>query len=421
MTDTFDVVVVGSGPAGCAAATLLGRDGLKVALLEAHRDVDYYKRLCTHSMRSSALPTLRRLGLDRALEERGAVRQHESIWTRDGWICEVRPNWLPSHGYNISRRVMDPILRTTAAAVPGVELMLAARVTDLTFGRNGRVDGVVASVDGSTRRMGAKLVIGADGYSSKVAQLGSLQGKSSPNNRFVYFAEYRHVGLPRSYTTAMWLIGRDAAYVFCNEDGVTLLAAVPAKERLPEFRHDREAALLKMMMNLADGPDLARAERVSNVVGTPDYPFVTRKRIVVPGVALIGDAAMVGDPLWGTGCGWAFQTAEWLCDAVAVALRDGSACDIDTAARRYQRQHKRRLLLHQFVNTESARKLTLNPLERLVFAGATWDVQVAEQLVAVGSRNRSPLAFLSPELLVRAAVARRRSRSVPSPASALAD
>ena len=72
MTDTFDVVLVGSGPAGCAAAILLGREGLKVALLEAHRDASYYKRLCTHSMRSSMLPTLRRLGLDELLEERSA-------------------------------------------------------------------------------------------------------------------------------------------------------------------------------------------------------------------------------------------------------------------------------------------------------------------------------------------------------------
>jgi 2-polyprenyl-6-methoxyphenol hydroxylase-like FAD-dependent oxidoreductase len=166
--------------AGCAAAMLLGREGLKVALLEAHRDVNHYKRLCTHSMRTSVLPTLRRLGLDEVFEDRGAVRQHEDTWTQYGWIRGVRPDWLPSHGYNVSRRVMDPIMRTTAAAVPGVELMLGARVTDLTFDRSGRVDGVVASIDGSTRRIGAKLVVGADGFSSKVAQLASLPGRSSP-------------------------------------------------------------------------------------------------------------------------------------------------------------------------------------------------------------------------------------------------
>ena len=410
MTDTFDVVLVGAGPAGCAAAMLLGREGLSVALLEAHRDANYYKRLCTHSMRSSVLPTLRRLGLDELLDERGAVRQHESVWTKYGWVRGAHPNWLPSHGYNVSRRVMDPLMRTAASTTPGVDLMLGARLTDLTFGRTGRVDGVLADINGSARRIGAKLVIGADGYSSKVAQLASLPAKSWPNNRFVYFAEYRNVVVPPWCTTAMWLMGRDAAYVFCNEDGVTLLAAVPAKEHLPEFRQDPEAALLKMMLNLADGPDLTRAERVSSVIGTTDYPFITRKHIVAPGVALIGDAAMVGDPLWGTGCGWAIQTAEWLCDAVTMALRDGTSGDVDSGARSYQRKHKRQLLLHQFINMESARKLKLNPLERLLFAGAVWDGKVAEHVVAVGSRNRSPLTFFSPPLLVRAATAQRRSR-----------
>ena len=414
MTDTFDVVLVGSGPAGCAAAMLLGREGLKVALLESHRDVNHYKRLCTHSMRSSVLPVLRRLGLDQLLEEQGAVRQHESLWPPYGWVREVRPEWLPAHGYNVSRRVLDPMMRTAAATTSGVELILGARVTDLTFDPNGRVDGVVADINGSAHPVGAKLIIGADGYSSKVAQLASLRGKFAPNNRFLYFAEYRNVTVPPWCTTAMWLHGRDAAYVFCNEDGVTLLAAVPAKEHLPEFRQDPEAALLGMMMNLADGPDLTRAERVSNVIGTTDYPFINRKRIVRPGVALVGDAALVGDPLWGTGCGWAIQTAEWLCDAVTIALQDGTIDDIDSGCRRYQRQHKRRLLPHQFLNMESARKLTLNPLERLLFAGATRDAKVAEQVVAVGSRNRSPLAFASPSLLIRAATAQRRSSLVPA-------
>jgi hypothetical protein len=64
---------------------------------------------------------------------------------------------------------------------------------------------------------------------------------------------------------------------------------------------------------------------------------------------------------------------------------------------------------------ESARKLRLNPLERLLFAGAARDEKVAEQVVAVGSRNRSPLAFFAPPLLARAAIARRRSRRVPTP------
>ena len=88
MDHSVDVVVVGSGPAGCTAAILLGRAGLSVALLEAHKDPAHYKGLCTHSIRSATLPTLKRLGLDEVMDGLGAVRHHENGWTKRGWIHE---------------------------------------------------------------------------------------------------------------------------------------------------------------------------------------------------------------------------------------------------------------------------------------------------------------------------------------------
>jgi flavin-dependent dehydrogenase len=66
--------------------------------------------------------------------------------------------------------------------------------------------------------------------------------------------------------------------------------------------------MLKMVA--ADAPDLTRTELVADVIGTIDCPLITRERIVTSGVALIGDAARVSDPLWGIGCGWAFRTAK---------------------------------------------------------------------------------------------------------------
>lgn len=413
--DAFDVVVVGSGPAGCSAAILLGRRGLRVALLEAHRNENHYKRLCTHSIRSSALPTLRRLGLDEVLEQRGAVRSHDHAWTRHGWILQTPAGEGPGHGYNVSRQLLDPLLRATAAGTSGVELMLGSRVTELTFDQDGRVNGVVADIDGSMRRIGARLVVGADGHSSKVARLASLPGKLWRNDRFIYFAKYRNVELPAGCTTALWLLEPDAAYVFRNDEGVTLLAAMPAKDRLPAFRQNRDAAIVKFCTDLPGGPDLVAAQRVSDVIGTTDYPSITRKRIVAPGVALIGDAAMVGDPLWGTGCGWALQSAEWLCDAVAERLLYGTPRSVDAAARRYQSRHRRSLLLHQFMNIDFSRKRRLNPVQRLLYAGAARDPKVADRLMAVGSRNRSPLVLASPALLIRAAIAQLRSESFPTP------
>jgi 2-polyprenyl-6-methoxyphenol hydroxylase-like FAD-dependent oxidoreductase len=400
-------VVVGSGPAGSAAAALLGQQGLRVALLEAHRDPGHYKRLCTHYIQSSALPVLQRLGLDTALEAAGAVPNGLHMWTRYGWIHEPPTDHRPAHGYNVRRQTLDPLMRAAAADTAGVDLLLGAKVTGLSRDQQGRVDGVLARVDGQQQRIGARLVVGADGKASRVAESAGLTPKESPNGRFGYFAQYRGISLPAGHAVQMWQRPPDAAYLFANEDGVTVVAAMPGKQRLGDFADDRERALLACFEGFPDVPDLSRAERVSDIVGTQDYPSLTRRRVAGPGVALLGDAAMVGDPLWGVGCGFALQSAGWLADAAAEALATGDDASLDRATRAYGRTHRRRLGLHQAMLVDASSGRDFNALERLLYAGAARDPKVAERVTRYGSRNASPLTLFSPTLLVRAAAARR--------------
>jgi flavin-dependent dehydrogenase len=408
MNRTVDVVVVGSGPAGCTAAILLGRLGLTVALLEAHRNPDHYKRLCTHSIRSSATPTLRRLGLDATMDGLDAVHHRENAWSKRGWFHERAE---AEHGFNIRRITLDPVLRAVAAETPGVELVLGAKVRELTSGVEGRITGVVTEIDGGRRHFGSRMVVGADGYRSTVAALADLPGKISANERFAYQAGYLNVGMPAGWTGAGWLQEPDVNlnYVFCNNDGLAMLAVFHLKSGLADFKRDREGALLRSFASLTDGPDLSRAKRVTDVIGTTDYPSITRRRIVRPGVALVGDAAMVGDPIWGTGCGWAFQGAEWLVDAIVDALRAGSDDEVDAAAGQYQRRHRRNLLPHQLVNVDFSRRTRLNPLMKLAYGAAPHDQKVADRLTAVATRNSSPLTLFDPILLTRAAIVARKA------------
>ncbi|WP_411111103.1 NAD(P)/FAD-dependent oxidoreductase [Streptomyces sp. c-19] len=67
----YDVVISAAGLAGCAAAILLARRGVRVALLERRSDPGAYKVLCTHSLTANAYPVLDELGLVPALEKAG--------------------------------------------------------------------------------------------------------------------------------------------------------------------------------------------------------------------------------------------------------------------------------------------------------------------------------------------------------------
>lgn len=137
-----------------------------------------------------------------------------------------------------------------------------------------------------------------------------------------------------------------------------------------------------------------------------NYPGQLR-RPAGDGVALVGDAAIVADYLWGVGCGWALQTAEWLVDATATPLLRGR--DVRAAARRYSWTLRRRLGPHYMLIADYASGRPFNALERLLYPAATVDERVAQVFGRVGSRLSSPARLLSPPMLYRMVRARRRA------------
>jgi flavin-dependent dehydrogenase len=198
----------------------------------------------------------------------------------------------------------------------------------------------------------------------------------------------------------MWFLEPDVAYAFPNDDGVTVLAAMPGRDKLDTWKADTEGSMRQLFDALPEAPSLGTATRVSPYIGMLEMPNVTR-RAARPGLALIGDAALAADPLWGVGCGWALQSAEWLVDHVASSL--GTADALDDALERYRRRHGRELSGHEFLISDYATGRAFNPIEKLMFSAAARDPACADHLVAFGSRNIGVAAFLAPSAIARAA------------------
>jgi flavin-dependent dehydrogenase len=391
----FDVAIAGASIAGCTAARLFALAGARVALVERRPDPAAYKVACTHQIQSSAVPTIERLGLAPLLEQAGAVRSRAAAWTPyGGWLRF--PADAP-RGYGITRRSLDPIVRELAVETAGVEYFPGQTVVRL-LGDRGRAEGVeVESPDHKRRALRAKLTVAADGRDSTIARLARVPARVRPHNRFVYFAYWHGVRSPKT-EARVWMLDPDAAAVFPNEDDVTLIAAVAHNARLPEFRADLEAAYGRMVGELPDGPDLAGAERVSKLIGNLDIPNKMRPA-ARPGVAFVGDAALATDPLFGVGCGWAFQSAEWLVEETRSALLDDG--DLDLALERYRRAFRRRLGPHhmQIADYSTGRPMRLN--ERIIFRAAAKDPVVAAAVEEVATRRSTILRLLDPRFVSR--------------------
>ena len=166
LQNKYDVVVVGGGPAGSMAAWEAAKGGVSVCMLEKDRDIGYPVR---------------------GGEAAGESGLSQFVEIEDSWIAEkitsvklVSPNltsvdidFAAETGYILNRRIFDYDLSRYAANA-GAEVYTKAYVKNV-LANNGEVNGVVLDYLGEEKQIQAKIVIGADGLTSRVGRWAGLK------------------------------------------------------------------------------------------------------------------------------------------------------------------------------------------------------------------------------------------------------
>jgi len=403
----YDVAIVGASLAGSAAAIMLARSGARVALVEKSPDPQAYKKICTHYVQSSGVPTLERLGLIEPMMQAGALRSRIRVWTRWGTIEPPPGDDIPS-GINLRRRLLDPMIRQTAAGTPGVDLMMGHTVDELLRAGE-QVCGVRASdTHGQTGELRARLVVGADGRDSRIAKLAQVKTRTAPHGRIAYGGYYEGPPYAGHPCPTLWLMDPNMVGAFPTDGGLTFYAVMPTKEHLPDFKADPRAALEKMVSSVPGAPPILASRLVEPVQGKIDMTNVIHTP-TAPGLALVGDAAGAVDPLWGVGCGFALQSSEWLADSVAPAL--AGAEPLERGLKRYKRRHARGLGGHTKTILDYATGRKLGGGEKVFFSAASYDERTARVFEAFGSRNIGPVRMLATGIPLAMVATARRSIS----------
>lgn len=307
MSNRVDVLVIGGGPAGLAAAIAARQKGFRVTVADgAAPPID---KTCGEGMMPASLAALNTLGVTVAPHEGFRFRgirfvQHPSSAGSPACASDPAP---PSavitsdfpHGFGIGLR--RPLLHeklVVRAEQCGVQLLWKSPVTAMdTHG---------ATVNG--RFFPARWIVAADGQGSRVRKWSGLEKARSTAQRFANRRHYRVT----PWTDFMEIYWSGLVQAYVTPIAAQEVCVVLIGDHLQQVGFDRALRELPQLRDHLRGAELASRERGAVTISR------SLKNVQRANVALIGDASGSVDAITGEGLRLGFHQAFALADALAA-------------------------------------------------------------------------------------------------------
>ena len=330
-----EVIVVGAGPAGAMAATILAQKGRDVLLLD--KEAFPRDKTCGDAVPSGAIEKMWKYGMKDKVET--AVARGEFYPLSGLMLVSPKGHELHAHftdgsngaqygaaSYVAPRMYFDHVIQRQAVE-SGAEFCQGQVKEPIV--EDGKVVGVRARINGSVEEFRAKMVIGADGVTSTITR--NLRPKSNQ-----HMDQHRAVAI-RAYLDDIEEIPGEVEFYMYDEilPGYAWIfplgndkANIGLGMRLDNFRKHK-LNLEKMLHNFLAMPAIKK--RLKNGgqlhdVASWQLNFGSQKDLqtTFDGAILVGDAAGFINPLTGGGIHNSIISAELAANIVDDALAKGN-------------------------------------------------------------------------------------------------
>jgi flavin-dependent dehydrogenase len=325
------VVVIGGGPAGCTAATVLAQQGVRVRLLERERFPRFH---IGESLMPETYWTLRRLGVLDRMKGGHFVKKYSVQFVTDTgresqpfYFFENNPHEC-AQTWQVVRSEFDQMLVDNARG-HGVDVRVGTRVLDVLFDGQRAVGVRCQDEQGRTSDLPVDVVVDASGQSSLIANRLKLREPDPVLKKATVWTYYegarRDPGLDEGATLVLILEGKKGWFWYIPlPNDIVSIGVVSSIEYLFKGRNSDHEAIFHEELERCQAAKrrVECGRRVTGFYTTKDFSYRSRQ-VAGDGWVLVGDAFGFLDPIYSSGVFLALKSGEWAAEAVAEGLSRG--------------------------------------------------------------------------------------------------
>ncbi|MFM9903456.1 MAG: NAD(P)/FAD-dependent oxidoreductase [Pyrinomonadaceae bacterium] len=339
LKDSFDVAIVGAGPAGSATAIRLAKAGLSVLLVEQKKFPR--QKLCGEFISPECLGHFGDLGVIEGIKLAGGVDIQETVFfASNGKGISVKSEWFgqaDSCALGLSRSEMDELLLRRAREL-GVDVREETAAAGLVFD-DAKVTGIrLKEKAGLDTTVTAGITIDATGRTQALAR--RVEKPTAQRKRAVHVAFKAHVKGASISPSTCEIYAYRGGYGGCNsiENGLFNLCFIASAKDTRIFESDAERVMREVVFtNKRAGETLKHASIASEWLAVPIERFGRGRLVPAPGLLTVGDAAAFIDPFTGSGILLALESAKIAAGAITNCFKRQS--DFETLASDYRRNY----------------------------------------------------------------------------------